>query len=979
MKPTRFVAVFLAALLAALPVIAQDAPKEDTRSSKERVADLLRRARRLTDFGRPLLAQKQLDLAAAIDPSHRDVMLGQLRLFTRASGEIEGAAKWADALARNYPHDYEACFEVATYLFITQPDLAAPNPTKEADVRLALERLDAEMGVFLPLAAFIADPKGELPKEARPDSSLSLAWLARASLKSPRTGEVALLAARELDVRAYRFAGFARLSERLMPFAAAARKLYAAAAPLYRRAFEANPADLVSRAALCNALYCTGELEAARRECEAALLASGPRAPVTNRVVSILIDIAGETGDLALLVENLEKRHRVYNDIDSALDLSAARRIRAAKWPAARWREYRVVSELRGEARVQACGLLLEEQADFLEVHLLAAEALMARAELIRDDAEKRASWYQGALDALSRAQELADTLPDASRMKALALWHLGRFADASAAFAKTAELDPDDALAAGYARASRDIADGKYSARDYLALGSVQALNDLKQKRIELLSLTSRAPKFFDAWLALGEISYAHRMFEEALGAYNKALELSPENLQSLYGAGHAALNIGDFQLAQRRFDRLDALRSNYRGVAHWCVIARRAVENGQKRQKAVSRWLVSKDPNLTKAAQIDALLAALNEDESFAEAAIDLAIAWREQAVASNEPRPLLERAEKLLAAAYTSADNDIQKASARLELGRVRIHLRSFEAAAGDFEAAYALERGDGSALLMAALARRALGDEAGAAAAMRRLYAEVPGTVLLRPSGQALTLLELQSATAQGAKYVTPQWGVGEKRKFEVRVEALGEGGSVAAQNAVWSYVMHLEVASTPELGGTWKLVVTFTDVVGAPPEVANVRLQVELSPWFGLVRNPLPADGKVATALDPAVSALCEALCVGLGDSPILPDYAWRNDRTQGPPHFTSEDALEAAVIEQILGDTTVVRRVAAKGRHAGGDPAYVNEGGRIEARAEIVGERRVLRKLTLVIENEQLSRTDDDVISSRLSLTMQAK
>lgn len=979
MKRLTFAVATIALLLAALPARAQRAPAEDKRSAKERVDDLLRRARRLADFGRPLLAQKQLDLAAAIDPTNRDVMLGQLRLFTRASGEIEGAAKWADALARNYPDDYEACFEVATYLFIAQPDLAAPNPTKEPEVKAALERLDAEMAAYLPLAAYIADPKGDLPAEARPTSSLSLAWLARASLKSPRTGEVSLLAARELDVRAWRFSGFAKLSEKFAPFAVAAKKLYTAAVPLYRRAFEANPADFASRAALCNALFCIGELQAAKRECEAALLASGPRAPITNRVVSILIDIAAETGDLNLLIENLEKRHRIYNDVDSALDLSAARRIRAQKWPVSRWREYRVVSDLRGEARLQACGLLLEAQSDFLEIHLLAAETLIARAELIRDDAEKRASWYQGALDALARAGDLVESLPDISRMKALALWHLGRFAESAAAFAKTAELDPDDTLAAGYARAARDIADEKYTARDYLALGSVQGLTDLKQKRMELIALTARAPKFFDAWLALGEISYAHRMFEESLAAHNKALELSGDNLQALYGAGHAALNIGNFELALRRFDKLNELRPNWRGVGQWCAITKRAVELGQKRQKAVSKWLASKDPNLTKTAQVEALWAALREDDTFAETAIDLAMALREQAAGSSDSRPLLERAEKLLASAYLSADSDTQKASARLELGHVRVYLRAFEAAAADFEAAFGLEKGDGSALMFAALARRAMGDEAGAGALMRRLYAEVPGTVLLRPSNQALTLLELGAAKAQGARHVTPKWAAGEKRKFEMRMEASGEGGSIARQSATWGYVMQVEVASTPELGGTWKLIVTFADVQGAPPEIANARLQVEISPWFGIVRSPLPEDSRLATALDPAVSALCEALCIGLGDSPILPDYAWRNDRTQGPPHFSGEDALEATVIEQVLGDTTVVRRVAAKGRHAGGDPAYVNEGGRIEARAEIVGEHRVLRKLTLTIENEQLAKTDDDVISSRMSITMQAK
>ncbi|MCC6150692.1 MAG: tetratricopeptide repeat protein [Planctomycetes bacterium] len=981
MKPLTIAVLTAFLVLASSLAQSQDAkPPVDERPAKERVADYLRRAKRLADFGRPLLAQKQLDLAAQIDPSSRDVMLAQLRLFTRSSGEIEGAAKWAQALAKNFPDDYESCFEIATYLFISQPDLSAPNPTKESEVKAAIERLEAELAVFLPLAAFVAEPGATLPPDAKPNSSLSLAWLARASLKSPRTGEVALLAAKELDVRAYRFAGFARLSDALAPFGAASKKLYEAAAPLYRRAFTANPEDLLSRAALCNALFCMGKFEEARKECEITLLASGPRAPVTNRVVSILIDIATHLGDLELLLQNLEKRHKVYDDIDSALDLSAARRISSKAWPFARWREYRVVFEMRGEARLQGCGQLLEAQPDFLEVHLLAAEALVARAEMITEDAEARSSWYKGALEAVARAGELTNTLPDASRLKALAHWHLGQFKESAEAFGKTAELDPDDGLAASYARAARDIAAGLYTTTDFTLMGAAEANNDFKQKRMDLTALTKRAPKYFDAWLALGEVSYLLRMFQEAAIAYDKALELSPDNLQALYGSGHSRLHLGELEAAQRRFEKVEQLRANYRGITHWIVIVRKAGEKGEKRKKALARWLESKESNLSKQGQIDALQNALAADESFAEALIDLAVIMREQAQSSPEASLLLERAEKLLASAYLNADDDTQRASARLELGRVRIQKKSFEAAAADFEAAFALEKSDGFALMMAALARRALGDEAGAGANMRRLYAEVPGTLLLRPSDQALTLLDLGNAKAQGARHVTPSWNVGDKRSFDVQIEAAGEGGAVGRHVVNWACTMHIEVASTPTLSGTWKLIVTFSDITGSVmPEVASARLQVEVSPWFGLVRNPLPADGRLANALDPAVTALCEVLCMGLGDSPIMPDYAWRNDRTQGPPRFDAEDSLEATVIEKILGDTTVVRRVAAKGRYAGGDPAYVNDGGRVDACAEIVGERRVLRKLTLVIDNEQLAASDDDVLSSRLSVTLKAK
>jgi tetratricopeptide (TPR) repeat protein len=573
------------------------------------------------------------------------------------------------------------------------------------------------------------------------------------------------------------------------------------------------------------------------------------------------------------------------------------------------------------------------------------------------------------------------NTLPDASRMKALALWHLARYKESAEAFAKTAELDPEDAYAAKYARAARDIEKGLYTAADFAALGGTDSGTDFKKKRQDLAALTKRAPKFFDAWLALGEVSYLLRMFQDAAEAYGKALELAPDNLQALYGAGHASLNLGVLEAADRCFDKLNVLRENYRGIKHWQTIVKKAIEKGDKRRKALKHWLDSVAPNLAAQAKIDALQASISEDNTFSEALIDLGTAMREQAANAGDNGPqLLERAEKLLAAAYLNSDDDIQRAGARLELGRVRVSLRQFEAAAADFEAAFNHDRGDGTALLMAALARRALGDEAGASADMRKLYSDVPGTILVRPSDQALTMLDLRNTSAQGARHVTPLWNVGDKRKFDVRIEAEGEGGAVGRHSVSWGYVMQVEVASTPDLGGTWKLICTFSGVDGiALPEIANARLQVEINPWFGLVNNPLPQERKLADALDPAVTALCEALCLGLGDSPILPDYAWRNDRTQGPPHFTNEDAVEACVIEEIMGDTTVVRRRAAKGRRAGGDPEYMNEGGLIDARAEIVGEKRTLRKLTLSIENEQVAKSDDDVISSRLVTTLTAK
>ncbi len=957
-------------------------PDADT-ARREKVQEHVRRARRLIDFGRPLLAKKQLDLALGLDAANRDVLLWQLRLFTRSSGGADDAKKWAAALARSFADDYEACFEIANYLFITQADLRGPNPTKPEEVKAALERLKVEMEVYNALADYVVEPGDKLPEAASAKSDLSLAWLARASKQTPKTGEVASLAAQELDFRARRFLSFSRLDSTLRSFGDAAMKLSERAAPLFRRVHQSDPADMLSRAALCGVLFRLGKHEEARRECESVLLVSGEDAPVSNKVMFILIDVAAALGDLDLLIANLERRDRIFNDIDSALDLSAARRIRDQKWSLERWREYRLVYDLRGDARMQGCGELLAAQPDFAEVHLLAAEAMIARAEMLRNEPEVRNSWYEGAIKAVDQAGDLGVKLADAARLKALALWHLGRFKEAGACFEQTAKLDPDDDFARRYARASVDIDAKRYTVEDYMIMLGLQREGDFKAQRSLLESLTKRAPKFFDAWLMLGEVSYLLSMHEDALEAYTHALELGPDNLASLYGAGFSALYLGKFDIALKHWDNLNALKPDYKGTARWRrIVGSAKAKEGSARKKAIMFWLGGSTPTDSASTRLDNLEKAVAADPTFSEAAIDLARLLREEAPKNPERGPLMvARAERLLASAHENAQDDAARGAARLELGRVRIALKKYETAAEDFESSFALSPGDGTALLMAALARRANGDEAGASGDMRKLYAEVPGTLLVRPSGQVLTLLDLRPVAVQGPKYVTPAWALGEKLKYGVAISAEGEGGEIGRHTVNWGFEMHVEVASTPELSGTWKLIVTFAPEAGAAavPELEGLRLQVEISPWFGLVRNPLPENRRLADAVDPAITALCEALCIGLGESPIVQFYGWRNERTQGPAHFNDDTSAEAAIIEQLVGDTTVIKRVSAKGRHAGGDPEYVNEGGRVEARSELVGNKRTLRKVSVTIENESLAKTDDDVISSKLSVTLQAR
>ncbi len=973
-----------AAALALLLVLVQtsefysvaQAPAPD--EARLRMLDFVRRAERLREFGRPLLARAQLDKAAAIDASAREVLIGYLRLYTRAASAdfaIQDGRGYAESLARSFGEDYEACLEVAGYLFLTAE---RPLPPDAKNPKPALERLEAEMKVFLALADAVITPPEKLPEAALGRPRLSLAYLARAAKAVPNTEEVAFLAAQELDFRGRSYETYALADEAFQPFGKRAFELYQRAETLYRRALRPDERQLTVRIALVNLMFRLRRYADAVREGDAALRL----APDNPRVVNTLADVAVAAGDMDLLVDSLQARLRIarrddHNVADAALELAAAVRARDRKWPFQRWREFRLVAAQTSDARLQAAGELLEVEPGFLEVHCLAAEELMNRGARAREEDVGR-SFYDGALKALEKAGDLGDKLADVRRMRAECLWQLRRFKDASAEFLKTAELEPNDETARFLAEAALDIDAGRCGPAAAIELLEIlRGQRDNAERLRRLDALVRHAPKYAEAHLALGKVREMQGAYPLALESFNTVLKLAPENVEALWGAAINCARTRDYRTAATHLEKLVELRPKFEEGVQWLERVRHVRAGGEKREQACDLWLQAQAPALREPEKQRLIEQALRADDTLFEALLDAAnlVIGR-----TNAPQTELERAEGLLADAVKSARLQRHRAEARFALGRLGVRMRRYETAAGHFEHSHSLSIGDGTALLSAALAWRAGGNEASAAAAMRKLVTDVPASRHVRPRYGEMERLAIKPAGEAGLKTISPGHAAGDRLSFRLSLEMDSDGSGVEAPAIRIAYGVNVEVAASPAHGGLWKLNMTFFDPPSSPgyEPLKDIRLSLEISPWFGLIKDPLPAGTELAEIVGPAVQAVTEALCIGLGDGPVTPPYVWRNERTAGPPHF-GEEAAEANFIAQMFGDDIEVVRRAAAGRRAGLDPASSDQSRWLEARVEFAGPRRLLRRVSIVIEKQELAEKRDDVLSSRLSVVLEAR
>lgn len=959
-------AVVLGTLLVTPGVTAQE-PGEDELEAEQRemLLEYVARADRLRDFGYPLLARDQLDNAKAIDPTAREVLLGYLRLFTLSDADEELTAPYVKSLLELYPREYDSCIEIARFLAYTERPPAPPSTKTDDHLNTGLQRLAAEMEVYRELGHYINNPEGELPESAKGKPALSLAYLARCAHDTPGTAVVYDMAARDLDYRGLLFDRWSRTDEKLAePFGRAAHELYQLALPLYRKAARNDNYAAGARINIANLLFRLGRFEDARK----AIVAAEMLAPANLTTAETLQAIAEQTRDIDLLVEALGKVHDRYLDITSRLDLMAAERVRDNDWSFDLWQAWGELRQMYGPDRLRSIRALLREKPEFREVHFLDALSAMDFADSLRNDPDERARILQAALRALDRCEVLGDEVSDWHRLRGSCLWDLGKYESAADAYAETVKMDPRDTTAAQFARAASDIAEGLYTPEDYeIYRAQLEEWGDMRRKVQILERVVGRSPKFFDAQLLLGKAAFMTGSWTTAYRAYKAGHELIPENLECLDGAARAAMRSERYREAYEYFKKLNELEENYEGAERWENLIKNVLEGGKSRERAFQLWLESTGKEIAPTKRQNLLEEAIYEDPGLAEPRIEMAAILR-----STIPKAARSHLEACLA----DPRDKYVRASAYRELGRLELNEKNHSRAVAAFENAYSWLPGDGTDLLLAAMALHDIGDEKGAAERMRRLFRENPTSGLLRPKPEHVNELNLIPVQSDQQLTVHPGYDVGDKISFEASVSVQGEGGGQDGQKHTAEYELNLEVTAKPMHGGVWKFKLGFARAPSGFEALNRLKGELVISPWFGMIEDP--ALGDMSDVVNPALQAVAEAFTTGIGDVPLAPPYVWKNDLTSGPPHFGG-DSLEGSFIAEKLGDSIMVIRRANAGRTVGDTRAHQNFSRGLETVVRIGGAKNAVREVTMDIARKGLTSDKDDVVLTWLQIRLVAK
>jgi len=975
MTPEHFVSGFLrvalVCLLALLPALHfSDEPihAQDAEARKRQVLEHVHRARRLRDFGYPLLARAQLDLAKQLDPVSREMLLEYLRLYTRGEARVEQTEPYVVALLELFPDDYETCYEIGSFLYTSATPPQPPSTKKPEDVVAAIERMKSEMKVYRELGAYIAKPGADLPDSAKGRPKLSLAFLARCARTTAGSAEVNYLAASELYFRATTFQGWSLGDNSLAPFGKAAEELYLLAEPLFRGCIGSPEYGASASIFVVELLVRLSRWNDAQREAVGAELLN----PGSLRIANALGDIAESTRNIDLLIKALRKRQAIFQDSIRDLDLRAAMRIQQKGWAFSRWKEYVELDMLGAEERHQAITMLLQAEPEFLELYFLHSVGclLFARSSEQPNDVRK---WLEASLASLEKCRDFAKDFADWHRRRGLTLWLLGRYEEAATEYEETGKLSPADNLSRSYAFAGREIAKGHFTAADYDQYRALQEPGNFEDKRVKLTALVKRAPKFTAALKALAEVCQVLGDFELAYEASTRALEQAADNFDLLESAAQTALRTERYVDAVKLFEKLVALQPARHDSRRMLNLARDVSAGAENRRKCFQLWMQAQRPVESETTRRKKLEEAITLDPNFCEALIDLAVLER-------GPNPV--RAERLLETALRHNRDEFTKSAAHRERGRLFIGARAYAKAVGDFESAYAAFHGDGTDLLLCALSHTQIGNHAEASAVMRKLFAEVPDSAVMRPTSDGLNRMGMQPAKADMPRRLSPGYGVGDKATFGVELAVDGEGGGQAGRKLSLQFDTNIEVLANPENGGLWKLKVTFSN----PPTVefaalAQINIEMHISPWFGLVNEPVV--GALEEVVNPALQALCEGFTCGMGDAPVIAPWVWRNTLTKGPAHFGSDDSEEASCVSEAAGDNVTILRRAIAGREfdsaeSTGETELTYSRG-LRALTRLAGARRAIHETGFEIARKELTKERDDVITSRLFVRLQVK
>ncbi|MCA8910875.1 MAG: hypothetical protein KDB82_04170 [Planctomycetes bacterium] len=962
--PTLIAIAAVFCCLAVTPrVTAQDDQPE---KPKLTVEDYVARSERLRDFGYPLLARKQLDEGKKLDPTSKPLLIEYLRLFAQSEAGIKDSFPYVASLRDLYPDDFDACFEVARWLFLNEaPPLPPVLKTKE-DVNSAVERLTSEMAVFTKLAKYILKPEGDLPAEAKGANGkpgLSLAYLARCAKAKPGQGEVLFMAAQDLDLRGQDFDRWSRTSKAIeAPFGTAALDLYKLVLPLYEAAAKTDTYNVGATTRIPNLLLRMKLYNEAYR----ALSAAETVQPGNVNIAQTRLDIAEAKQDFEVLNDALKKLDELYGDITSRLDLSAAKRIQDKKWEFSVWLAYRELQDYRGNALGDAIHAMLDQYPDFLELYYLDARNALQLAQAT-DDPTQRTHLFEVVVKALDKCEAMGAYFADWHGLRGAALWELGRYEEAADQYDIVADMDPRDGEAPKHAAAAREIAEGLYNADDYEVYRRQLSYGDLRDKRKFLRMVVTRSPKFFAAQLLLGKVAFMLADWETAWGAYSAGHALEPENLECFDGAARAAMRSSRLKESLKLYTDLNELEPDYQGCARWVGIMDWVLAGGESRKQAFEKWLESQSNSTTPTARKNLLEQAVQLEPDFAEAMVELAALERVK-------RPRI--AETYLNHALQVARDDDTRAAAHRERGRLFLSQAKPDQANSEFGAAFALIKGDGTDLLLKALTHHQLAEEAKASAAMRKLFDEVPKTSLLRPTLTTLRTLGLPSVDSAGPMKLGPAYDADDVLTFHARLEVEGHGAGQSGEERTLEFDVRLKVIEKPITAGIWRMQLTFENVPEAFAELGKIDTEIKISPWFGLTSEPNLAG--MTEVAGPILQAITEGFTAGLGDAYVSAPYVWKNDLTMGPPHFGG-DGVEASCLAEKLGDSLVILRRGIAGRQLGVTSDEYNFSRALEASVTLGGTKRAIRDVEFRILKKELTPEKDDVAYSRLQVKLSAK
>ncbi|MBX3459442.1 MAG: tetratricopeptide repeat protein [Planctomycetes bacterium] len=960
MRRILAVCLLLPVLLPA--IIAQPAPEtpEPPKVTAQEYAD---RSRRLREFGYPELARAQLDKGAAAYPTEKPIVLEQIRLLTETRARYDDVMRWVGVYHQLYAADYDISYAVAQFLEVNERRPVPPDFEDERQLAGALNRLETEMAIYRELGAFIAKPGDKLPEAAKGKPDMPLCYLARCALAKPGSHEVLEFTASYLDKLACSFHGWAMMDRRMRPFGHAAAQLFELAIPLYEGLEADQRSTAYVRQRLSEIYFRLAKFEKAREW----ILRLDLVSPNGGTAARVLQHIAQATSDHDLLVEAMERQSRVWRSPTAQLNVLAARRMRQHKWPFATWTAWQLTQDLylAPHERADAILTLIEDKPEFLEAHF--ADAAL-RVEVAQDaPPEDRRKLLQGALAVLEKCKDIAPSFADWHSQRANVLWQLGDFKESAKAYRELARLDPSDPEAPRFADAATEIAEGKYTSTDYALYREVlDTEGDFKAKARTLEVLCSRSPKFRQAHALLSRLALMLKRFDVAIGAATAALELDPDQLEVRDNLAWASMRLSRWAAAAEHFKNIAAKNRNYRDAARWASLTEWVASANADAQRGAAKWLEAQDKDLQPTARTRLLEDAAVLAPDFPEALVDLAM--DKMRIAD------FQAAESILDRALAKPRDNWARAAVHMARGRLFIAGRRTERAVAEFESSFAADRSDGGALLLAAIALHGANENASASAAMRKLFTEVPGTPLLRPTPEEVNLLDILPVQSEGARALHPAYDAGTKMAFGVEITVSGEGKGVNADNLRIAFDMAVEVLEVPGHGGVWKLKLTFSGAPDGFGALNGAGTVLTISPWFGMCEEPQVTVFQ--NVVNPALQALTEGFTLGLGDAPLAQPYVWKNTLTKGPPHFGQGDA-EGACLHKLEGDAFTVLRRAMAGRQIGAHDAAHSRV--LEAKVEAGGPRRALRRVSFEIAKHELAPDREDVIRSHLLVTVTAR